>query len=194
MSLSQYNYTISTAFPNGKVAPDRLTNEIDASSITVALDHIDTLADVCSIYFKAALSGAEQTTLNGLVAVHSGQPLPDNPLVIPLSTNSIIKTTEFTISAKAETTITALNYTVTTGKKFYLSYFGGSSFGPLPIIVRIKVAGTSKFMLSLSMTDIKSFPLPAAIQIATGGDAITVTTETQVARGQGWAGFAGVEI
>ena len=70
-----YNYTISTAFPNGKVATDRLTVEIQASSIVTALDSISTLANNCAILFKDVLSAGDQTTLNGVVAAHSGVPL-----------------------------------------------------------------------------------------------------------------------
>jgi hypothetical protein len=72
-----YDYTISTAFPNAKVAPDRLTSEIQASSITVAIDNISTVGDTCAVSFKAALSAGEQTTLAALVAAHSGVALAD---------------------------------------------------------------------------------------------------------------------
>jgi hypothetical protein len=72
-----YNYTISTAFPNGKVATDRLTVEIRASSIVTALDSISTstASNNCAILFKDVLSGGDQTTLNAVVAAHQGVPL-----------------------------------------------------------------------------------------------------------------------
>lgn len=78
--MTAYNFTISTAFPAAKVSSDRLTQEIRASAITVALDGINTAGDLCTVIFKAALSGGEETTLNGLVAAHTGEPLPDNTL------------------------------------------------------------------------------------------------------------------
>lgn len=73
---TKYTFTISTAFPNHKVATDRLTNEIQASTIVTALGHIDTANDACDIWFKDALSAGDVTTLDGLVAVHSGEPYP----------------------------------------------------------------------------------------------------------------------
>lgn len=79
--MTTYNFTISSAFPAAKVSSDRLTREIQDSDITVALDGITTAGDACAIIFKAALSGGEETTLNGLVAAHSGEPLPDNTLL-----------------------------------------------------------------------------------------------------------------
>lgn len=73
--MNKYTYTIATAFPNGIVASERLTEEILDSSIVTALDHIDTGLGDCDIWFVSALSGGEQTTLDGLVAAHSGDPL-----------------------------------------------------------------------------------------------------------------------
>ena len=77
MADTKYTYTISTAFPTGKVAPDRLTNEIQISAIVTALSKIDVdeVADICDIWFKDALSAEDQTTLNTIVANHSGEPL-----------------------------------------------------------------------------------------------------------------------
>jgi len=78
MTLYDYTYSISGSFPSGSVASDRLEKEIRDSSITKALSHIDTAGDDCDIWFKALLttgSNSEKETLDGLVAVHSGQPL-----------------------------------------------------------------------------------------------------------------------
>ena len=71
-----YSYSIQNDFPNRKVATDRLAQEIQSSSIVTALDRIDTSGDDCSVWFKDALSAGDKTTLGGLVAVHSGEPLP----------------------------------------------------------------------------------------------------------------------
>ena len=77
MAATEYTYTISTDFPNGKVAPDRLTDEIQSSIIVTALDRIDVneSADTCSIWFKEALSSGDQTILDTIVAAHSGESL-----------------------------------------------------------------------------------------------------------------------
>jgi hypothetical protein len=76
MADVSYDFTISTAFPNGKVDPARLTNEVRASAIVVALSGVNTLEDVCSVVFKDVLTSGDQSTLASLVTAHSGEPLP----------------------------------------------------------------------------------------------------------------------
>ena len=76
MALELYTYTIVTDFPNAAVDSGTLTTQIAASAITVALDHIDTGAGTCFIYFKAALSEGEETILDGIAAAHTGIPAP----------------------------------------------------------------------------------------------------------------------
>jgi hypothetical protein len=71
-----YTFSIQNNFPNHAVAPDRLTLEIDESSIVTGLISITTNGDACFILFKDVLSGTDQTTLNAIVAAHSGVPLP----------------------------------------------------------------------------------------------------------------------
>lgn len=73
MSDVEYDYT------KGPIAIDRLTQEIQQSSIVTALDYITVLGtDQLSIFFKASLSDPDKTTLDGIVAAHSGVPLPQN--------------------------------------------------------------------------------------------------------------------
>jgi hypothetical protein len=78
--MSNYSYTISTDFLNGKVDSARLTQEIRTSAIAIALDSINTAGDTCTISFRATLSSGSITILAGIVAAHSGEPLPDNTL------------------------------------------------------------------------------------------------------------------
>jgi len=80
MAATKYTFSIEDDFPNHKVATDRLTREIQASAIVMALDRIDTAADVCDVWFKDALAAGDVTILNGLVAAHSGEALPVAPL------------------------------------------------------------------------------------------------------------------
>jgi len=77
MAATKYTYSISGDFPNHKVDSTRLSREIDYSSISTALSHINTVDDDCDIWFVDALSAGDKTTLDGLVAVHSGEPMPD---------------------------------------------------------------------------------------------------------------------
>lgn len=73
--MSQFSYRVQD-FPTRRVNQARFESEIHASSIVVALDHIDLDAITCTLWFKADLSNPDQATLDGLVAVHSGEPLP----------------------------------------------------------------------------------------------------------------------
>jgi hypothetical protein len=80
---TKYTYSIQNDFPNHKVAPDRLAKEIQASSIVTALDYIATFGDDCDIWFKDPLAPTDKATLDGIVAAHSGEPLP--PVGMPVT-------------------------------------------------------------------------------------------------------------
>ena len=81
-TVTKYTYSIQTDFPNHKEDSTTLTTEIGLSSITVALDHIDTAGDDCDIWFKASLSEGEETALDAVVAAHTGvAPAHDPELV-----------------------------------------------------------------------------------------------------------------
>lgn len=68
----QHTYSIANDTLNGAVIGAQLKSEIELSSITVALDRIDTSGDVLNVFFKAVLSAGEVTTLTGLVNSHDG--------------------------------------------------------------------------------------------------------------------------
>jgi hypothetical protein len=70
--MTQYDYTKTP------VSLDRLTQEIQQSAIVTALDHMTLLGSALSIFFKADLSGGDQTILDSLVSAHNGNPLPQN--------------------------------------------------------------------------------------------------------------------
>lgn len=73
MAVTTYTYSVSGDFPNGKVHGPTFTKEIQASSITIALEDIVVSGDDCDISFKAALAvPAETNELNTLVSVHQG--------------------------------------------------------------------------------------------------------------------------
>jgi len=77
-----YNFTIATAFPNAKMDSDKLAREIRASAIVTALDYVATADGTCSVWFKAALSGGDETILGAIVAAHDG--VSDAPAPIPV--------------------------------------------------------------------------------------------------------------
>jgi len=80
MALTKYTYSISVDFPNSIVDTSRLTDEIRVSAIVTALNRIDTAADNCDVWFNDALSGGDQTLLDGIVAVHSGATVDGDPI------------------------------------------------------------------------------------------------------------------
>jgi hypothetical protein len=68
------------AFTKSPCSIDRLTQEIQQSSIVTALDYITLSGSTLSVYFKVSLSSTDETTLNGLITAHSGEPLPQNDI------------------------------------------------------------------------------------------------------------------
>jgi hypothetical protein len=69
-----YDYSISGAFPNGRVNVNTLTTSIEGSSITGSLEYITTTDNTCSIWFTNALSSGDKATLDALVGAHTGNP------------------------------------------------------------------------------------------------------------------------
>lgn len=77
MALTKYQYNIIGDFPNNKVDNYRLLLELESSAITETLNRIDTADGYCDIWYNNALSGSEKTILDGYVATHLGEPMPD---------------------------------------------------------------------------------------------------------------------
>ena len=76
-----YTYNISQT-PNDKVDTDRLADEIQKSSIIIAIKYIDTSNTIISIVFKSELSDDDELTLDDIIIHHSGDPmLPLVPIV-----------------------------------------------------------------------------------------------------------------
>ena len=67
-------YSVDADFPNQKVNPTSLKNEILASSIQTEFEYIFVKGDACDIYFVSEITAEELTTLNGVVAAHQGNP------------------------------------------------------------------------------------------------------------------------
>jgi len=75
VASTEYSYSVAGDTLNGLVDEERLTEEIQASAIVTALDYIATSGDDLSVWMKDALSGGDETILDGLVAAHTGEPL-----------------------------------------------------------------------------------------------------------------------
>jgi len=83
--MAQYNYILSD-FPNNKYDSDTLGEEIVDSSISSStLDRIDGNATGCSIFFLADLSSPDVSTLDTVVATHTGIPAVDPVIVQDLT-------------------------------------------------------------------------------------------------------------
>jgi len=69
----EYSYKL-TDFPNDVMDSGRFAAEIRNSNITASMLYMKTRGQNITIFFDTDLSGAEQTTLDGLVAAHIGIP------------------------------------------------------------------------------------------------------------------------
>jgi hypothetical protein len=78
MSSEKYSYEVDTQFPNHKVNGSSLHNEVDSSDIVTVLEGINVnppeSPGMCDIWFVDALSTEDETTLDGIVAAHQGDP------------------------------------------------------------------------------------------------------------------------
>ena len=112
-TLTEYNFTQQIDYP------DVLTENIQASSISVALDHIDTSGSgpsmVVSVWFKDLLSSDDQTTLNSVLSayVNTSPSLPI-PKVIQILGADTVSISPFGIMFDApanQTTIFDVSFT-----------------------------------------------------------------------------------
>ena len=78
---SVFTYSVANDTLFGAANGGNLKVEIEKSTITIALDSIDTINDDLVITFKADISTAEETVLDGVVAAHNGF------LKLPVETN-----------------------------------------------------------------------------------------------------------
>ena len=83
MASTKYTYSIQNDFLNDKISLDRLQKEIIDSAILISIAHIDTVGDICDIWFKDILSNDDQIILSAIVSNHSGTILAlDNAIII----------------------------------------------------------------------------------------------------------------
>jgi len=69
-----YSYSVINDFPNQAVDIEKMEVEIAASSITTPYVSSTVHDATCNIEFESILSGPEETTLDGIVAGHTGLP------------------------------------------------------------------------------------------------------------------------
>lgn len=87
--MPEYIYQFSDTACNC-VEPAALTNEILASSIITALDHIDTGNELIHIWFVSALSSGEITALDAVVAAHEGAKEPNLQNRVDASNSTVL--------------------------------------------------------------------------------------------------------
>jgi len=83
-----YNYSLSGDFTSGAKAQQLHSEVLAEAGITTALEgiHIDEDADTVDIYFTVAISPAEETLLDGVVAAHT----PINDIEVSFSDGQIL--------------------------------------------------------------------------------------------------------
>lgn len=72
-------YSVSGDTLNGAVANQKLTDEINALGITIALEGVTTAGDVLTVEFRDNISAGDETLVDGAVAAHDGNPGLDDP-------------------------------------------------------------------------------------------------------------------
>lgn len=88
MADTSYQYSISGDFPNARVDSGSLNSEVVASSIASAsVLYVITDGDDCDIWFDDPLSVPDQTTLDGVVAAHQGDPAYPGEGTTPIATD-----------------------------------------------------------------------------------------------------------
>jgi hypothetical protein len=79
------NYNLADFTTSGGIADlARLDEEVRASSIKVALDGIGQAGSIVTVTFKGSMDADDETVLDGLVAAHSGMPLPEEAQPVDL--------------------------------------------------------------------------------------------------------------
>lgn len=85
MPQTKYTYSVATDTANAALAADSLKQEYENSSIVTALDYISSLGDVLDIYTKDALSTGDKTTLDSVIAAHTGVALEPDPAPVKIA-------------------------------------------------------------------------------------------------------------
>lgn len=67
-----YNYSIAGDTANGVLSESDLHKEIQESPIVIAIDYVVSSGDDLDIFFKDVLSTGDKTSLDGIVAAHTG--------------------------------------------------------------------------------------------------------------------------
>lgn len=72
-------YSITNDTLNGAVAFEKLSNEIRALGITIALEGVSNAGDVLSVEFRDVITSGDETLVNAAIAAHDGNPGLNDP-------------------------------------------------------------------------------------------------------------------
>jgi len=135
---TKYDYSIADDTLNGVADLPALTVEIEDSSISGTLSHINITNDDLKIWFDSDLSGPDQTTLTSVVAAHTGDPLPRETGQERTDTVSTTSTSFILIPGMTETL---------TDAGFYCIQFSGIAYSD-------KYTGTIKVKIFIDSVEV----------------------------------------
>ena len=122
---TKYTKSISGEFPNQKVCSERLIQEIGNSDIVTAIDYINTFGDVCDIWFKASLSSVDATSLDRIVAIHSGDPVLEASAPTDADGKPIIRSDSRPLNTETYFTTAGDDQELGDGKDSYFDFSNG---------------------------------------------------------------------
>ena len=73
LMATKYTYSKDNDFPNRVINLSTLTEAINDAGFSQNLDHINVSGDNCDIWFVESILSGEITTLDGIVAAHTGE-------------------------------------------------------------------------------------------------------------------------
>ena len=104
---------------NKEVYPTKLTREIQASAIKVAVDFIKTFPGMTQVWFKSALDQDDQAILNQLVADHVPTPDQDAPVIRSKDDLPIFESTPIRRGRKGSDSFTIVTHDFTDRTTWY---------------------------------------------------------------------------
>lgn len=90
-----YTYQVSTSIDSARVNLDRLTKEIEESSLTPSLERIDSSEDNLVLVFFSSVTADEEIKLAAIIRNHSGEPLEDIEEVTKVEISSPVENNAF---------------------------------------------------------------------------------------------------
>lgn len=95
--MSTYTYSLASDF-GGSLKLGQFHDEVNAEgTISPSLTSVTLVGDVVSVTFNSALSGAEETTLDGLVSAHTPTNIGSQTINLAVETDDITDTTYHTV-------------------------------------------------------------------------------------------------